>query len=190
MKSVAVGACPARDSHAGRAPTMDAMTSDSRIGCAPTRDDATPGHHALRKGRISIANGIYLVTATTFDRQKLFANFNAGCAAARCFEDARLLGDAKMLAWVLMPDHLHGLLQLGEQDELSVVVSRLKSASARHVNHAMGRSGAVWAKTFHDHALRSEEDLQGVARYVVANPLRAGLVARAGDYPFWNTVWL
>lgn len=57
-----------------------------------------PGHRALRKGRVSIANSVYLVTATTIDRHKLFANFGAGCAAAQCFEDTRLLGDAKMLA--------------------------------------------------------------------------------------------
>ncbi len=148
------------------------------------------GHRALRKGRVSIASGVYLVTATTLDRQKLFADFAAGCAAARCFEDARLLGDAKMLAWVLMPDHVHWLLQLGERGELSVVASRLKSASARHANRALGRVGTVWARAFHDHALRSEDDLQDTARYVVANPLRAGLVTRIGDYPFWNAVWL
>jgi REP element-mobilizing transposase RayT len=148
------------------------------------------GHRSLRKGRVSIANGVYLVTATTLDRQKLFADFYAGCTAARCFEDARLLGDAKMLAWVLMPDHVHWLLRLGEQDDLSTVTNRLKSASARHASHTLCKAGTVWAKAFHDHALRSEDDLQDVARYVVANPLRAGLVTRIGDYPFWNAVWL
>ena len=130
------------------------------------------------------------MTSATFERQKLFADFGASCAAARCFEDARLLGNAIMLAWVLMPDHVHWLLQLGERDKLSTVVNRMKSASARHANRALNRTGAVWAKAFHDHALRSEDDLQDVARYIVANPLRAGLAERLGDYPFWNAVWL
>lgn len=95
-----------------------------------------------------------------------------------------------MLAWVLMPDHTHWLLQLGERDSLRRVVNRLKSASARYVNRVRATSGGVWAKTFHDHGLRREEDLQAVARYIIANPLRAGLVRRIGDYPFWNAVWL
>ena len=168
---------------------MPANEKPSRAWPAPTLDP-TPGHQALRKGRVSIENGIYLVTTTTVARQKLFSDFGVGCAAARCFEDARMLGNAKMLAWVLMPDHLHALLQLGEQDELSKVVNRLKSASARHVNCVLKRTGAVWARAFHDHALRCNEDLQDVARYVVANPLRAGLVARIGDYPFWNAAWI
>jgi REP element-mobilizing transposase RayT len=95
-----------------------------------------------------------------------------------------------MLAWVLMPDHAHWLLQLGDLETLAAVVNRLKSASARHTNRALGRQGALWQKAFHDHALRSEEDLRQTARYVVANPLRAGLVRRINDYPFWNAVWL
>jgi len=48
----------------------------------------------------------------------------------------------------------------------------------------------VWQPGFHDHALRKEEDVRAVARYVVANPLRAGLVQRIGDYPHWNAIWL
>jgi REP element-mobilizing transposase RayT len=48
----------------------------------------------------------------------------------------------------------------------------------------------VWQNGFHDHALRQEEDLAEVARYIVANPLRAGLVERLGDYPHWHAIWL
>jgi len=95
-----------------------------------------------------------------------------------------------MLAWVLMPDHVHWLLQLGETDSLGEVIGRLKSASSRHTNRALNRTGPLWSKAFHDHALREEEDLQAVARYIVANPLRAGLIKRIGDYPFWNAIWL
>lgn len=150
----------------------------------------TAGHRALRKGRASIANGIYLLTTTTQDRRKWFADFAAGCAAARCFEDVQLLNGGRMLAWVLMPDHVHWLLQLGESNNLGEVVTRLKSASARQANRVLHRSGKIWAKAFHDHALRDDEDLQQVARYIAANPLRAGLVTRIGDYPFWNATWL
>ena len=149
-----------------------------------------PGHAALRKGRVSIANGIYLVTATTVERSKIFENFHAACAASRCFEDKAVLGDAAMLAWVLMPDHAHWLIELSEHDVLSTVVNRIKSASARHANRVLERKGALWSKTFHDHALRAEENLPDTARYVVANPLRVGLVKSLGDYPFWNAIWL
>jgi len=48
----------------------------------------------------------------------------------------------------------------------------------------------VWQRGFHDHALRAEEDIVGVARYLVANPLRAGLCDKIGNYPYWNAQWL
>lgn len=148
------------------------------------------GNAALRKGRVSLANTAYLITAVTENRSRYFENFNVACAASRCFEDGKLLRDAKMLAWVLMPDHVHWLIQLGEAGSLDGVVNRLKSSSARHVNKVLGRSGAIWIPAYYDHALREDEDLQAAARYVVANPLRAGLVNKIGDYPFWNAVWV
>ncbi len=120
----------------------------------------------------------------------LFVDFWGGVTVARCFVDSKLLGDAQMLAWVLMPDHAHWLIQLGDKTRLSHLVSRLKSASARRLNRDLDREGAVWAKAFHDQALRKEDDLKAMARYVIANPVRAGLVQRVGDYPFWDAVWL
>ena len=48
----------------------------------------------------------------------------------------------------------------------------------------------VWQKGYFDRALRYEEDLKAAARYIIANPLRAGLVAQVGDYPLWDAIWL
>jgi REP element-mobilizing transposase RayT len=95
-----------------------------------------------------------------------------------------------MLAWVLMSDHVHWLIQLGELDKLETVVNRLKSASAREANSKSGRTGGLWQRAFYDHALRMEEDAVSTARYIIGNPIRAGLVSRVGDYPFWNAIWL
>jgi REP element-mobilizing transposase RayT len=157
---------------------------------APENDRKTPGHRALRRGRVSLPNQAYLVTTVTVDRQRFFLDFRAACAAAARFGDRATLGDARMLAWVLMPEHVHWLLQLGQKDRLDTVVSRLKSGSARYVNRMLGRQGALWERAFHDHALRSEENMRDVARYIIANPVRAGMAARVGDYPFWNAVWI
>lgn len=149
-----------------------------------------PGHVALRRGRVSLQHHTYHVTTTTKDRMPAFKRFDAACAACACFENPALLGDATLMAWVLMPDHVHWLLQLGDRVALASVVNRLKTASARSVNIALARGGALWSRAYHDHVLRHDEDLQAVARYIIANPIRAGLVRRVGDYPFWNAMWL
>lgn len=88
-----------------------------------------------------------------------------------------------------MPEHCHWLIAL-QAGELSRVVQGVKSRAAIAINRHLGRSGPVWQTSFHDHALRREEDMLDVARYIVANPLRAGLVRRVGDYPLWDAVWL
>lgn len=149
-----------------------------------------PGYRALRRGRASCPGTAYLITTITRDRTPVFRHFPAACAAARCFETPMLLRDSQMLAWVLMPDHVHWLIQLGEMDNLAALVNRLKSSSSRLVSKRIESERGIWMAGFHDHGLRAEENLLDVARYVVANPLRAGLVRRVGDYPFWNAVWL
>ena len=154
-----------------------------------TEPPLLPGHRALRLGRISLPHQVYLITASTRDRQAFFRHAAAATAASQAFVEARTLGDATLLAWVLMPDHGHWLLQTGEQDALDVVVKRLKAFSAGAANRVLGRSGPLWQKSYHDHALRAEEDLIDGARYVVANPLRAKLVTRLADYPFWGARW-
>ena len=50
--------------------------------------------------------------------------------------------------------------------------------------------GQLWQAGYHDHALRSDEDVREVALYVIANPRRAGLVDRFRDYPPWDAAWI
>ncbi|MFP7722355.1 REP-associated tyrosine transposase [Lysobacter sp. A3-1-A15] len=149
-----------------------------------------PGHVALRRGRVSLPGQVYLVTFTTEARRPLFARFWTGAVASAAMVDGRLWRDARLLAWVLMPDHWHGLIELGSRDSLGQVVQRLKVNSARRVRAGAGVQCRVWARGFHDHGLRQEEGLRNAARYVVGNPIRAGLVERAGDYPFWGANWV
>lgn len=88
-----------------------------------------------------------------------------------------------------MPDHWHGLVELGDGD-LSRTVARFKAMVSSTIKRQTGRQYPVWQRTFHDAALRRDDDVQAAARYLVANPLRAGLVDRIGSYPYWNAVWL
>ena len=101
-----------------------------------------------------------------------------------------MLADASMLAWVLMPDHVHWLVQLGANRSLPALVRALKAASTSRIRKQLQVTGPLWERAYHDHALRRDEDLRAAARYIIANPLRARLVKRIGDYPYWNAIWL
>ena len=149
-------------------------------------------HHSsdLRRGRFSEQGRVYLVTFTTQGRHRLFEQWPPAHAAARSLGALESWGDSRLICWVLMPNHWHGLLQLGESSNLSRTVGRAKALATRGVREAVGTRVSVWSRNFHDRGMRKDEDLRTAARYIVANPLRAGLVERVADYPFWDAVWL
>lgn len=148
-----------------------------------------PHSTRLRNGRVSETQRIYLLTATTENRKTLFSDLTIGRLVVAELRAAQQDGLADSLAWVLMPDHLHWLIVL-KQGSLSDLMRRIKGRSAKRVNALSGQQGRLWQDGFHDRALRREEDILPAARYIVANPLRAGLVDRVGDYPLWDSVWL
>ena len=89
-----------------------------------------------------------------------------------------------------MPDHLHWLIQLNEDKTLSNIVKTLKARSALRVNRHLVQAGSLWQRGYYDRAVRKDEDIRQIARYIVANPLRAGLVRDIGDYPHWDCIWM
>ncbi|MCW9014111.1 MAG: transposase [Gammaproteobacteria bacterium] len=137
---------------------------------------------------MSIASQIYLITTVTHKRKPVFRDLYAGRILAKALHGPRL--EVATLCYVIMPDHLHWLVQLGDDLPLDKLMQRVKSASGFHIKRQWQLPGRLWQAGYHDHALRKDEDIKSVARYVIANPLRAGLVDRVGDYALWDAVWL
>ena len=152
--------------------------------------EAHAGHRSLRAGRASLQGQAYFVTTVVMNRAPLFHDWQVAVAACRQIHDPATWGDAEALCWVLMPDHWHGLVRLGDRDTLSTTVNRLKACVTKAVRAVKREIAPVWSRAYHDHALRNDEALLDVARYIVLNPVRAGIVRRVGDYPFWNAAWL
>jgi len=145
--------------------------------------------HSLRSGRFSAPGQIYMVTTRLSNGSRMFTNWQLGRLVVN---ELRLVHDQDIghsLAWVVMPDHLHWLfeLRLGTLDR---VLQRVKSRSAIALNRATGNTGRVWQTGYQDIAVRHDESLKHFARYIVANPLRAGLVKSVRDYPLWDCKWL
>ena len=84
-----------------------------------------------------------------------------------------------------MPHHIHILTAPSEEDRaisLPRFIQRFKSTSTRRL-WKVGISGSVWQRSFYDHILRQDEDLEPAAKYILANPVRKGLVQTAEAYP-------
>ena len=152
----------------------------------PTRAHA----HHLRKHRVSDINRGYLLTTVTRNRSPVFRDFQLARLAIHQLRHCDETGHSTTLAFVLMPDHLHWLVQL-RQGTLAGLMQRFKSRSAAAINRANHTPGtSLWQPGFHDHAIRDGEDIRHLARYVIANPIRAGLVETIGQYPHWDAAWL
>ena len=107
--------------------------------------------HRLRTGRYSESGRIYLLTAVTHERQPIFKDWRLGRLVVRELRRAHEAGNATALAWVIMPDHIHWLVELHNGD-LPRLMQVIKSRSARLINQARGRSEPVWQKGYFDRA--------------------------------------
>jgi len=144
---------------------------------------------SLRIGRSSQPGNVYLVTSVVKNRLPIFTDIQIACRVRTEMEQLHESGVVHSMAWVVMPDHLHWLFAL-KAGSLPAVMQALKGRSAFAVNKAHGARTLTWQKGYHDHGVRAEEDLVEMARYVVNNPVRAGLVSQREEYPLWGCEWV
>ena len=97
----------------------------------------------LLRGRASLGGQIYLVTAVTRNRVPLFTNLHPGRIVVRTLHCQEVAARAPTLAYVVMPDHLHWLVQLRPGSNLSEVVRSVKGKSAFDINRAVGTRGPL-----------------------------------------------
>ena len=143
----------------------------------------------LLKGRHSEPGRIYLLTTVTELRRPIFSDFHLGRLVVDQLRQAHNEGIVNSIAWVVMPDHFHWLVEL-KHKTLAEVMCRVKSRSSVTINQACRSTGRLWQKGYHDRALRDEEDIKDIARYIIKNPIRARLTTRIGDYPLWDACWM
>ncbi|MFL6542011.1 MAG: REP-associated tyrosine transposase [Chthoniobacterales bacterium] len=136
---------------------------------------------------------VYFVTFNTHRRAAILANaclhaaFVAYCTRAENFR----IGVGR---YVIMPDHIHLFVCLGPGCELTL--SEWIRALKRYLDRTLSQQNrtlpkilsqklaSFWQPGFHDHLLRSDESYAQKWGYVFENPVRAGLVSSAEDWPF------
>ncbi len=126
----------------------------------------------------------YALTFVTFDRNKAFnepARVNLVLAQIlRAAADKQF----EIVVYCAMPDHLHMVVEgLSETSDLKGFAKLAKQYSGFYYARAYARA-KLWQHGANDHIVRDDVDLLDRVRYVVNNPVAAGLVARPEDYPF------
>jgi putative transposase len=136
-----------------------------------------------RLSHIVIPDYPYMVTTVTADRLPIFADN----AYAQIVMEAILYGRSvdwwKVIAFVVMPDHLHMIL-IPAKKNISGCVKAIKGYSARLINAHRQHNGGLWQPGFFDYILDSEDKLISRIAYIEENPVRKGLVAHPEEYIF------
>ncbi len=140
----------------------------------------------------------YFLTTSVAGRRRLFTEPDRGKIVLDAIRWLHAANRFVVDAAVVMPDHLHlvgqlrdgsrrdaaptGCLSRDADPSLAKIMHTLKSYSAKRLTGA-GVNAPVWQDGCHDHGLRDDEDYRARVRYVLENPVRAGLVRRVEDFP-------
>ncbi len=89
----------------------------------------------------------------------------------------------RMLAWVVMPNHVHALMETG-QTPLAKTLQNWKSIVAVGANKMLGRAGRFWQAEYWDRFMRDEVQTQKAVRYIENNPVKAKLCRAPEEWLF------
>jgi REP element-mobilizing transposase RayT len=90
----------------------------------------------------------------------------------------------RLLAWCVMPNHVHVVLEQLQGWNLGWIVRSWKLFTTRGLNELQGSSGPIWASDYFDRYMRDEDHLQQTIGYVESNPVKAGLVLEPDEWLF------
>ena len=132
--------------------------------------------------RVLLDNYAYHTVSVTRDRRPLLTLRGVPDVLLRAIDYERNALHASVLAYAILPDHMHLLVVPTEPFDVSKVMHSLKSFSAKAINQTLNRNGSVWQASFYDRVIRDHEHLLRTVEYIHHNPVAAGLVSHAEEY--------
>jgi REP element-mobilizing transposase RayT len=94
----------------------------------------------------------------------------------------------RLLAWCVMPNHVHAMVETKEGFQLSEIVHSWKSFTANEANKILGRTGDFWQREYHDRFIRDDDHYRNAMVYIENNPVKAGL-AKSAEAWRYSSAW-
>lgn len=92
----------------------------------------------------------------------------------------------KIIAYCVMNNHVHVLIETKELKELSKYMQRLNMRYARYYNKKYNKVGYVFRDRFKSEGIYNEQHLQNCIKYIYNNPVKAGICNNPKEYPYSN----
>ena len=132
-----------------------------------------------------LPNYAYFVTTACRYRRRVFSNVKAARLVVDILNKIRDEESARLLSYVVMPDHAHLLIVPGRHG-LGHFMKLWKGRFARSWNMETARSGSMWQERYYESVMRGDEQIERCIQYIDANPVKAGLCTRPEGYP-WSS---
>jgi putative transposase len=131
----------------------------------------------------------YFVTFCTFERRKTLSDSTIATFVLTQFQRTARAMAFEILAYCLMPDHVHLLVEgISAAADFRRFVKRLKQSSGQVYSHRAKHR--LCQEGYHDRVLRYDDNAKNIARYIIANPVRAGLARIPSEYLYVGSdVW-
>ncbi len=139
--------------------------------------------------RVYIPGGIFFFTLVTHHRKPLFADELNIKALRHAFIKVKSIRNFQIDAIVILPDHLHSIWRLPENDvDYSGRWREIKKVTSREINFRSNRANErpIWQRRFWEHSIQDEEDWRRHMDYIHYNPVKHGLVTRPADWE-WSS---
>ncbi|MER3459803.1 MAG: transposase, partial [candidate division GAL15 bacterium] len=136
-----------------------------------------------RKPRVDVPGTVYHITARGNHQQRIFYTPKDYHVYLRLLREATQRFGLRVLAYALLPNHVHLLCRRGPV-ALAKVMHDVQRRFALHHNRQLGLRGHVFQDRYHAKLCREEGYLWAAVRYIHNNPVQAGLCDHPGDYPW------
>ncbi|KAF0145271.1 MAG: hypothetical protein FD156_1102 [Nitrospirae bacterium] len=131
-------------------------------------------------------NYVYHIINRGNGRQEVFHKEKDYEAFIDIMKEAKERYSVKLFSYCLMPNHFHMVVMPERGDELSKCMQWLMTSHVRRYHRHYGSSGHIWQGRFKSFIVQKDSHLLMAMRYVEGNPLRAGLVSSAKEWP-WSS---
>jgi REP element-mobilizing transposase RayT len=145
------------------------------------------GRRPPRLGRVFATTPLYFVTFCTHERRGFLASHDVHTAFVLFAKRAESHFNVAVGRYAIMPDHVHLFLRGSHKFRLGAWIGTLKQALAKAAVLSRAQ-GQMWEEGFFDHVLRNNESYSQKWNYVRENPVRAGLVKSAVDWPYQGEI--
>ncbi|MHB8112639.1 MAG: REP-associated tyrosine transposase [Bellilinea sp.] len=138
----------------------------------------------MKYRRVYVPGGTYFFTLVTHNRKPIFSDLEAVETLRMAFKYIMPRFPYSIVATVIMPDHIHAVWTLPENDsDFSTRWRLIKSCFTRNWTNR-DKDVLVWQQRFWEHLIRDEKDLERHVEYIHFNPVKHGLVNSPSDWPY------